>query len=291
MFPFLTIAINHPILAKLSETARWATTLQLKYRSRLNITYLKANNVPLKVDVYTPRKSDKPVPTLIYFHGGGWIGGTKDGTILQILPYIEKGWSVVTVQYRLRRVSPAPAAVEDCLCALRWVIRNAEKYNFNVDKIVVSGDSAGGHLALTTGMLPASAGLDRQCPGKEKLKVAAIVNWYGITDVADLLEGENQKSYAVQWVGSRTDRLQVAQRVSPINYVREDLPPIITIHGDADTIVPYSHSFKLHQALEKVEVPNELITISGGGHGNFSEKEMISIYDKIDNFLNNHINN
>ncbi len=80
MLPLL--AINNPLVAQLSETARWATTLQLKYRSRLNITYLKANNVPLKVDVYTPRKSDKPVPTLIYFHGGGWIAGSKDATIL-----------------------------------------------------------------------------------------------------------------------------------------------------------------------------------------------------------------
>lgn len=291
MLPLLAISLNNPIVAQLSETARWATTLQLKYRSHLNITYLRANNVPLKVDIYTPKKSEKPVPTLMYFHGGGWIRGAKDVTTLQILPYIEQGWSVVTVQYRLRPTSPAPAAVEDCLCALRWVIRNAEKYNFDVNKIVLSGDSAGGHLALTTGMLPESVGLDRQCPGKEELKVAAIVNWYGITDVADLLEGQNERSYAVEWVGSRTDRLQLAQRVSPINYVREDLPPIITIHGDADTIVPYSHGVQLHQALEQVEVPNELVTISGGGHGNFTENEMIYIYDKIHTFLSNQINN
>ena len=58
-------------------------------------------------------------------------------------------------------------------------------------KIVVSGDSAGGHLALTTGFLPASAGLDRQCPGSEDLHVAAVVNWYGISDVNELLDGPN----------------------------------------------------------------------------------------------------
>jgi hypothetical protein len=65
-----------------------------------------------------------------------------------------------------------------------------------------SGNSAGGHLALTTAMIPESAGLDRECPGVHLPKVAAVVDWYGITDVNDLLEGENQRAYAVQWLGS-----------------------------------------------------------------------------------------
>ena len=68
----------------------------------------------------------------------------------------------------------APAAVEDCRCALRWVYRNAEQYNFDLEKIVVAGSSAGGHLALTTGMLPESAGLDRQWPWRQKFHV---VHW------------------------------------------------------------------------------------------------------------------
>src|SRR5438477_8117682 len=102
-------------------------------------------------------------------------------------PYLEMGWAVVNVEYRLARASLAPAAVEDCRCALRWVIKNAKDYNFDINRIVVTGHSAGGHLALTTGMLPASAGLDRECHGPEELKVAAIINWYGITDVNDLL--------------------------------------------------------------------------------------------------------
>ncbi len=288
ILPLLTI--NNSVLAQLSDTAKWSITVQSDYKSTSNITYLKANNVELKLDVYAPQNAEEPVPTVIFFHGGGWIRGGKDGTILHLLPYLEKGWGVVTVQYRLANISPAPAAVEDCLCALRWVIRNADKYGFDVNKIVVSGGSAGGHLALTTGMLPASAGLDRQCPGNEELKVAAIVNWFGITDVGDLLEGKNQKSYAVQWMGSRTDRMEIAQRVSPLNYVRSDLPPIITIHGDADSLVPYSHAVRLHQALEQAEVPNELITIPGRGHGDFTKNEMFRIYNAIQTFLNTHLN-
>ncbi|PYS16590.1 MAG: hypothetical protein DMG17_12115, partial [Acidobacteria bacterium] len=147
--------------------------------------------------------------------------------------------SAMNVEYRLARVSQAPAAVEDCLCALRWVMRNAKQYGFDTAKLVVSGGSAGGHLALTTGMIPASEGLDRQCPGTEQLRVAAIVDWYGITDVADLLDGENMRTFAVEWLGSRPNRFEIAKRVSPLAYVRPGIPPIISIQGDADPVVPY----------------------------------------------------
>jgi acetyl esterase/lipase len=193
--------------------------------------------------------------------------------------------AVVNISYRLARVAEAPAAVEDCLCALRWVIRNAKQYNFDVTRIVVTGYSAGGHLALTTGMMPASAGLDRQCPGSEELKVAAIVNWYGITDVADLLDGANRRTYAVQWLGSRPDRVDVARRLSPMTYVRRDLPPTLTIHGNADPTVPYAHATTLHAALQKAGATSELVTIPKGGHGNFPLPDQLRAVDAMRAFL------
>ena len=220
---------------QLSESASWAATLASDYRITPNITYLTANNWEAKLDVYQPAKAAAPMPTLILFHGGGWVGGDRVGTFLNAVPYLEMGWAVVNVSYRLARVSLAPAAVEDCRCALRWVISKAKDYNFDINKLVVTGHSAGGHLSLMTGMLPASAGLDRQCPGNEELKVAAIINWFGITDVGDLLEGPNQQTYAVTWLSSLTNRDEIAKRVSPLTYVRSGLPPILTIHGDADT--------------------------------------------------------
>lgn len=277
------LAVSISAQAQLSETAAWASTL--RYRIVPNVTYITANNFDAKLDIYTPQGAAAPVPTLIYIHGGGWVGGNKEGAILNILPYLEMGWAVVNVQYRLARISLAPAAVEDCRCALRWVIRNAKEYNFDVNKLVVSGHSAGGHLSLTTGMLPVSAGLDRECYGTEDLKVAAIINWFGITDVNDLLEGPNLKSYAVQWLSSLPNREDVAKRVSPIHYVRAGLPPILTIHGDADPTVPYAHGVKLHEALTKAGVPNQLLTIPGGKHGGFTKEESLKIFAAIQEFL------
>src|SRR5437867_13166308 len=112
-------------------------------------------------------------------HGGFWAAGTKEGSLTALMPWLEMGWNVVNVEYRLARVAVAPAAVEDCLCALRYVAAQAKTYDIDVARIVVTGESAGGHLALTTGMLPEGVGLDRECGGTTPIsKVAAIINWF-----------------------------------------------------------------------------------------------------------------
>ena len=272
-------------LAQIDDTQAWASHLSNQYRVLPNVTYLTASNRDNKVDLYLPRGTDGPAPVLVYIHGGGWVGGSKESSVLRLVPWMEMGWAVVNVQYRLGEVSLAPAAVEDCLCALRWIIRNAGNYNIDPERIVVTGNSAGGHLALTTGMVPASAGLDGQCPGSETLSVAAIINWYGITDVGDLLDGPNTKSYAVEWMGSMPNRFEIADRVSPLTYVRAGLPPILTIHGDADPTVPYQHGVQLHEELTKVGVSNQLHTVPGGRHGGFNRPETIAIFETIQEFL------
>jgi len=283
----LAIFCAPPVSAQ-SERAGWVAQVGNDYRILAGVTYLTANNWEAKMDLYLPRYSPGPTPVVMYIHGGGWVGGSKETSLFSILPYLEMGWAVVNVEYRLGRISLAPAAVEDCRCALRWVIGHAKEYNMDASKIVVTGHSAGGHLSLTTGMLPASAGLERQCPGGEELKVAAIVNWYGITDVGDLLDGPNMKTYAVAWMGSLPNRDEIARRVSPLNYVRAGLPPILTIHGDADPTVPYTHALRLREALDKAGVSNELLTIPGGKHGGFTREQMLKIYASIREFLGKH---
>jgi acetyl esterase/lipase len=281
--------------AQLTEEERAAVLISRETEVTPNITYLVANNYEAKLDVYRPRKAKAPTPVVMVIHGGGWVAGEKEEGVLQALPYLQMGFAVVNVEYRLAKVSLAPAAVEDCLCALHWIGRNAQKYNFDVTKIITTGGSAGGHLALTTGMIPPSAGLDAQCSFHENdwdgtktdalPKVAAIINLYGITDVADLLQGPNTRSYAVSWFGSLPNREELARQMSPLTYVRPGLPPIITIHGDADPVVPYSNAVKLHQALDKAGVRNQLVTIPGGGHGGFLDDQQIKAFDAIKAFL------
>ncbi|HVE56521.1 MAG TPA: alpha/beta hydrolase [Pyrinomonadaceae bacterium] len=261
-----------------------------RYWMQPDVVYNVANNTQLKLDVWYPRDNPNPTPTLVYIHGGGWIFGSKEGAVYQFLPFLEKGWRVVNVEYRMASNSLAPGAVEDTRCALRWIYRNAKQYNFDTSKIVLTGHSAGGHLSLITGMLPDGTPLDNRCYADEKygdvkMKVAAIINWYGITDVNDVIQGANLKNYGAMWMGSQPNATEVAKSVSPLTYVREGLPPIITIHGDKDDVVPYSQATRLKDALDKAKVPNKLVTIKNGGHGMFELKDYSAAYEEIWNFL------
>jgi acetyl esterase/lipase len=282
------------------DAASFAAALT-SYEVQTNIVYHTANNYEDKLDVYRPADVSKPTPVVIVIHGGGWIEGTKEDRVLEMMPYLQMGFAAVNVEYRLGRVSLAPAAVEDCRCALHWVFANAKKYNFDPSRVVLQGGSAGGHLALTTGMFRPEDGFDRECrtpdddnwkanPGTNKdPRVAAIVNWFGITDVLDELHGANAKGYAVVWFGNQTGADDLAKRVSPINHVNRNVPPIITIHGDKDELVPYSQAVRLHKALDASGVSNQLYTVVGGNHGGFSADENQKIWAIIRHFLQENV--
>lgn len=200
-------------------------------------------------------------PGVLLIHGGGWTGGTKEQRVeYAAMKYLEKGFVVANVEYRLAKTAPAPAAVEDVLQAARWFRQNARRYGVDPNRIVVTGDSAGGHLALMVGLTPKSARLGPPA------KVAAVVNFYGITDVEDQLSGPHQRPYAVQWVPEQEGRNALARRVSPLTYVRKGVPPVLTIHGDQDQTVPYEHATNLTRALERAGADASLHTLTGHGH-------------------------
>jgi acetyl esterase/lipase len=273
-----------PAFAQLSPTADWAVHVANQYQMAPNVTYRNASGQDIKLDVYYRRGVTTPQPTLIYMHGGFWVAGNKEAALPNFLPWMEMGWNVINVEYRLGAVALAPAAVDDCFCALKFVVAQAKMYNVDVNRIVVTGESAGGHLALALGMIPENEGFGKDCPGTQP-KVAAVIDWFGITDVADVIDGPNRQQAAARWFNDMPNRLEVAKRVSPLTYVRAGLPPIITIHGDADTTVPYPEAVKLHEALEKVKTPHQLVTIPGGKHGQFTADERTRIYVTIRQFL------
>jgi len=282
--------------AQLSDAEKALVLLGQHVSVETNVVYKVANHYEAKLDVYRPPHPAGPTPVLMMIHGGGWLFGSKEDSVLYLLPYLQMGFSVVNVEYRMGSVSLAPAAVEDCLCALHWIGRNAKKYAFDLGKLVITGGSAGGHLALTTAMIPPSAGFENECAYEDdqgwtgtfvdsRPKVAAVVNWFGITDVADMIQGPNLHGYAVSWLGNVPDREGLARRVSPLTYVRSGLPPILTIHGDADKLVPYAHAVRLHEALTKAGVRNQLLTLPGAGHGGFTDEQELRAFETVRAFL------
>jgi len=308
------LATSVPALAQLSPGASWAAQVAAQYSTSANVTYRNASNQQLKMDVYY-RRGNTPQPTLVYMHGGFWVAGTKETAIMALMPWFEMGWNVVNVEYRLGAATDpstlAPAAVDDCFCALRFVASLPTTFNIDKNRLIVTGESAGGHLALSMGIIPESAGLGRDCAGfvlpsaggrgaaaapagtslAPLPKIAAVINWFGITDVPDVIDGANRQAAAARWFGDISAApdlaraLELARKVSPLTYVRAGLPPIITVHGDADRTVPYPEAVRLHEALAKVNVPNQLITIPNGGHGNFTAEERLKIYTTIREFL------
>ncbi len=245
---------------------------------KANIPYDQYKETVLDILQPTAKATGKR-PGVIVIHGGGWTGGTKEALVEPMcLRYVEKGFVVCNVEYRLAKVALAPAAVTDVLHAAQWFRKHAKEYNVDTKRIVVTGGSAGGHLALMVGMTPKSAKLGPPA------KVAAVVNFYGITDVGDQLQGPNERQYAVTWLPEQPGRMELAARVSPMTYVRKELPPILTLHGDADQTVPYEHGTKLTKALVDAGARAEMITVPGGKHG-FPKETLDELYPRIFAFI------
>ncbi|MGB8193199.1 MAG: alpha/beta hydrolase [Chitinophagaceae bacterium] len=255
------------------------------FTASLNVVYTRAADWEGKMDLYLPPSSNGPSPVVINIHGGGWNKGVKESQT-GFNTFFKAGFAVANIGYRLSQVAPAPAAVEDARCALIYLIKNAKQLNIDVNRIVVMGGSAGGHLALMAGLLGNDHRFDNNCMGTDNIKVAAIIDKYGIVDVWDWAYGTDRTSKsATQWLGGKAKDEVFARSVSPINYVNKNSPPIFIVHGDADPTVPYQHSVALHKKLQDAGVKTNFITIPGGLHGKFTKEQNSDLNKEIIAFL------
>ena len=255
------------------------------YTAQLNVVYTKVNDWEGKVDLYLPPSSQKASPVIINIHGGGWKNGVKESQG-GFSTFFKAGYAVANLEYRLTGQATAPAAIEDVRCALIYLIKNAEALHIDKNRIIIMGSSAGGHLALMGGLLGNDHRFDTNCPGVDNIKVAAIVDKYGITDVWDWAYGKNITSKsATSWLGDKAKDEMFAASVSPMTYVNKYSPPVLIVHGDADPTVPYQHSVDLHNKLLSVGVKTTFITVPGGLHGKFDKEKNTEINNAIVEFV------
>ncbi|MBC7927107.1 MAG: alpha/beta hydrolase [Bryobacteraceae bacterium] len=279
LFLFLLPALLPTLLRGWQATPVAPVSLPEGFRVEQNIAYSQHPQTVL--DVYNPpsQQAAKKRCGVLNIHGGGWVNGSKEAVVERnVLPWLKKGCVVANVEYRLAAVATAPAAVEDVLRAAEWFSKNAKKYGVDNDRIIASGTSAGGHLALMTGLTSKAAGFGPTG------KIAAVINFYGITDVEDQLGGDNQRQYAVTWVPQSEGRMELARRVSPMTWVRKDMPPVLTIHGTIDPTVPYEHGVRLTKALRDAGADAEMISVNDGEHGRPLEK-FDAVWPQIFEFL------
>lgn len=255
------------------------------YVAQIDVVYTKVKDWEGRVDLYFAPKAEKPTPIVINIHGGGWRSGTKESQG-GFNSFFKAGFAVANIEYRLSGQATAPAAVEDTRCALIYLIKNAKELNIDPNKIVIMGGSAGGHLALMGGLLADNHRFDKNCKGVDNVKVAAIIDKYGIADIWDWTFGPESKSSSPKlWLGDYVKDEDFIKSVSPIYNVNKNSPPIFIVHGDADPIVPYQQSVDLYKKLQKLGVKSQFITVEGGQHGKFEKSKNDEINAAIMQFI------
>lgn len=243
----------------------------------------------LKMEICAPKiKPNKPLPALVYIHGGGWNKGSKDEHARKIMGYARDGYVGVSIQYRLTHEAIFPSQLEDCKLAIRFLRANAEQYHINPDKIGVWGSSAGSHLAAllgTTGDVKELEG-NGGWPGVSS-RVQAVVDWYGPANF--ITEFANNYSSVTKLLGVKAladpDK---AKRAMPGTYASQDDPPFLVMHGNKDTTIPYADSVAFSDVLKKAGVDVTLIIVDGAGHG---FKEFPEANETAKAFLAKHLKN
>jgi len=240
------------------------------YTVTADVRYCTGGGKPLLMDVFLPYKRlRKPTPAVLWLHGGGWERGDKNGSSgARFLA--EAGFVTASIYYRLSGEAKFPADIEDCKCAIRYLRGNAAKYGLDPDRIGIAGASSGGHLALLVAMADEMAGLEGSggWPGISS-RVSAVSSYYGPTDFTALKTefGARAQAAITKLMGAAPEEAQAAyKRASPISYLGPGKPPVLMIHGDGDTLVPFSQSQKMLEASMKAGVTAQLIEVKNANH-------------------------
>lgn len=225
------------------------------------------------MDIWQPKQSNSKKPVIIYVHGGGFSYGDKSEIANNPMAahWLGRGYLVASINYRLSPESIFPSQVEDVKCAVRYLRENAVKYGINPDKIGACGGSAGGYLVNMMGLCDASAGFDSSGGYlNQSSKVQAVVNLYGISDIVYQYENssyEGANGPVSKFLGGADKFYQIAPKANPLNYVSEDDPPFLIMHGDKDDQVLPQQSQVMYNKLIAAKVPASLVWVKNAGHG------------------------
>ena len=244
--------------------------------TKRDLPYAGTDNPRQKLDLYLPKKraDEKPLPVIVFIHGGGWQKGDKSGGGRYVAPFVQSGrYAGVSVGYRLSGEAQWPAQIFDCKAAIRWIRSQAATYGLDPQRIGVWGASAGGHLVSLLG----TSGDVKELEGtlgshtKESSRVTCVVNYFGPEDFFSLIpkEGWSKPVGAVGALfgGSLNDKADAAKLASPVTHVSADDPAFLTAHGTKDPLVPFAQATEIDAALKKAGVPSLLMQMTDGGHG------------------------
>jgi acetyl esterase/lipase len=235
-------------------------------KEQLNIEYGRVGGRPLLLDLYSPPDLNRPVPGVLFIHGGGWEQGDKGDYKIYTTYFASQGYVVGTVGYRLKKEAKYPAAIEDVKCAVRWMRSNAESLQVDPDRIAVIGGSAGGHLAMMIGYssdVPEMEGAGGWADTSSAVR--AVVNIYGPTDLTTDY-ARNHPTITTYLDQSYADAPGLYEQGSPLFHLDAGDPPTLIIHGTLDLLVPVTQADRLAVRLEELGIPYWYDRIDGWPH-------------------------
>lgn len=251
------VALALPSLNAQTKKPDPVDELAAKLAPSRTVVYKKVGDRELALHVFEPagHKATDARPCFVTIHGGGWTGGNPQRMYPFAAHYMKQGLVGISVQYRLHQAK-AGVTVFDCVkdarSAIRYLRAHAQEFGIDPQKIIVSGGSAGGHLAAATALFD---GVNEE---GEDLSVSprpnALVLLFPVIDCSK--EGYGQAKIGDRW-----------QEISPLHHVRAGVPPTLTFHGTGDTVTPFAGAKAFHESMQKLGNRSELVVNEGGVHG------------------------
>ena len=238
-----------------------------------NLAYVDQGTPRQKLDLYLPFPiSAKPVPLIVYLHGGGWQKGSKADGRAFAFRMVAQGFAVACIGYRLSSDALFPAQLEDCKAAVRWLRDNASRYRLDPSHFGAMGVSAGGYLAALLGATGTTHLFDSGEHLGQSSSVVAVCDFFGPIDLLRLFETSDElqtpqaREVAKLLGGDPRALKEQARAANPVTYLEGDVPPFLIFHGTNDTVVPPEQSRLLFDALTKRRIPAHLHLIHEAGH-------------------------
>jgi acetyl esterase/lipase len=226
---------------------------------REDVVYGRVHGAALLADVAWP-ESKESLPAILSVHGGRWVGGHKrDASTIKVEQWAGFGFFAMSIDYRLKECTPAPACYQDVQCAIRYVHAHAKEHNIDPGRIYLIGQSAGGHMVslaatLGEGPYPRTGGWDEASNDfRAAISVAAA---YDLTTL----------DWGALWTPPGVDPAEARALASPTRHATTESKPLLILHSDNDRSVPIDNALSMIEALEQAGAPHTFHRYPEMGH-------------------------
>ena len=254
-----------------------------------DVEFVRVGEMALRLDLHLPARTPR-APLIVWVHGGAWRSGSRKD--MPLVSLVEAGYAIASVDYRLSTQARFPAPVHDIKAAVRFLRSHGGTWSLPTKRILIAGDSAGGHLAALVGVsngskeLEGALGADRTTSSD----VQGIMSFYGGANLTTILKQSTPHGLSVRvpaldlLLGGQPDAVpELARLASPVFWVDGEDPPLLLLHGDQDPQMPVNQALELFSAYRSKRATVQLEIVPGAAHGGsvFYDSERMKVVKKF----------